>query len=205
MRTEKNVLKLFLGEIEQTPPIFSAIKINGVRAYKLARKGKENVEIKSRNVNVFELEILQDNLIQENTVTLRCMCSKGTYIRSLARDIAKHLNTCSHVVYLRRTFVNFIDLSNTLSFDKLSSVEYNEKIEQFILPCESALDDIPALTLDEQVVSKLQKGQRVFLESLESSTDRSKFKILGKHNNVFYGVCETDSSGKILVPLRMIV
>ena len=200
-----NVLKLFLGEIEQTPPIFSAVKVNGVRAYKLARKGKENIEIKSRNVNIFELEILQDMLIQDNTITLRCMCSKGTYIRSLARDIAKHLNTCSHVVYLRRTFVNFIDLSNHLSFDKLSSVEYNGNIEQFILPCESALDDIPVLTLDEQVVSRLQKGQRVFLESLETSTDGSKFKIFGKHSNVFYGVCKTDSDRKILVPLRMIV
>lgn len=200
-----SVLKGFTGEISQKPPNFSAVKVNGVRAYKLARRGVKNIEVKSRKVNIFELEILNDNLLFEKTVTFRCLCSRGTYIRSLARDIAEKLNTYAHVVYLRRTFVNFIDLSKILSFDKIELGEYNKKIEQFILPCESALDDIPALTLDEKIVNRLQNGQRVFYDQTQNVDTGVRFKIFNEHNNMFCGVCEFYCERSVLIPLRMIV
>ncbi|MFV0484846.1 MAG: tRNA pseudouridine(55) synthase TruB [Candidatus Saccharimonadales bacterium] len=101
------VLKGFVGEIEQTPPIFSAIKINGERAYKLARKGKE-VEMPTRRVMIYELELLD---YAWPYVKIRTHVSSGTYIRSLAEDIGKELGVGAYVASLRRTKVGEFDLA----------------------------------------------------------------------------------------------
>lgn len=93
------VSQIFLGETDQTPPLYSAIKKDGVRLYELARKG-ETTEIKSRKINIFEFEITKINM---PNVYFRVVCSKGTYIRSLANDFGKALNTGAHLSALRRT------------------------------------------------------------------------------------------------------
>ena len=95
----KEATKLFLGEIEQTPPLYSAIKKDGVRLYELARKG-ETTEIKSRKVTIFDFEITKINL---PNVEFRIICSKGTYIRSIANDFGKALDSGAHLSKLRRT------------------------------------------------------------------------------------------------------
>ena len=95
----KEATKLFLGEIEQTPPLYSAIKKDGVRLYELARKG-ETTEIKSRKVTIFDFEITKINM---PNVEFRIICSKGTYIRSIANDFGKALDSGAHLSKLRRT------------------------------------------------------------------------------------------------------
>ena len=102
------VLKKFIGKIEQTPPRFSAIKINGQRAYKLARKG-EDFEIPSRKVTIYNLEILEYDYPK---LTIRCEVSSGTYIRTLAEDIGKALNTGAYLTALRRTKIANYDVSD---------------------------------------------------------------------------------------------
>jgi len=106
-----NIIKIFLGEIEQTPPLYSAIKKDGVRLYELARKG-ENTEIKSRKINIFDFEITNINM---PNIEFRVVCSKGTYIRSLANDFGKALNTGAHLSSLRRTKSGDYHIDNAIS------------------------------------------------------------------------------------------
>lgn len=123
-----DTLLSFLGEQEQVPPIFSAVKINGRRAYKYARKGQE-VELKSKKIYIKEIELLEYDLPK---IKIRVLCGKGTYIRSLARDIALSLDTVGHLSYLRRTKVGEFDLSNTISVDDIQNFLDNnvEKVDK---------------------------------------------------------------------------
>ncbi len=111
--TEKQIIeatKQFLGEIDQTPPIFSAIKKDGIRLYELARRG-ETTEIKSRKTTIFEFEITR---IALPTIDFRVVCSKGTYIRSLANDFGKSLNSGAHLTALRRTKSGDFNVENAI-------------------------------------------------------------------------------------------
>lgn len=118
--TEQNlntVINQFTGEIEQIPPIFSAIKVQGKKAYDLARKG-ETVELKSRQITIYEIEVLEFNLPD---ITVNVKCSKGTYIRSLAYDMGKALHSGAHLTGLRRTRIGEFsvdDAIDVLDFEK---------------------------------------------------------------------------------------
>lgn len=115
----------FSGEIEQVPPMFSAIRIDGKRAYEYARKGDETVELKSRKITIREIEILDFNLPY---VTLRIVCSKGTYIRSIARDLGVALGSGGHLTALRRTAVGDVKVEDTQSVETfISSLEEKGK------------------------------------------------------------------------------
>lgn len=113
-KSVKNATKSFLGEIEQTPPIYSALKKDGVRLYELARKG-ESTEIKSRKITIFEFEITK---IEVPNVDFRVVCSKGTYIRSLANDFGKALNTGAHLSSLRRTKSGNYHVDNAVGIEE---------------------------------------------------------------------------------------
>ena len=111
----REVLTRFLGRIEQVPPVFSACKIDGHRAYDLARKGKE-VELKPKVLVIDEMELLNFNLEKMQT-TIRVVCSKGTYIRALARDIGLALNSGAHLIALRRTRVGDVRVENCMKVE----------------------------------------------------------------------------------------
>lgn len=117
------VLSQFIGEIQQVPPAFSACKVDGKRAYKMARKGHE-VELKPKLLVIDEIELLE---YSPESITIRVVCSKGTYIRALARDIGKALNSGGHLSALRRTRVGDVSIDQCLSIDDavkmLDSVE----------------------------------------------------------------------------------
>lgn len=117
---EKTLQEQFTGTIEQVPPAFSACKIDGKPAYKLARKGKE-VEIKAKTLVIDEIELLECGLPQEPTMAIRVVCSKGTYIRALARDIGVALGSGAHLTALRRTRVGDIVVDDCESVDTLIS------------------------------------------------------------------------------------
>lgn len=165
------VLTQFTGPIEQIPPAFSAIKIDGKRAYDLARAGAV-VEMKSRAVTVYAL-CVSAPLREHNDVTPGCDAtpevideitltadvSKGTYIRSLARDIAYALGTVGHVAMLRRTRAGPFNLESAISLDKLNAFGQGAAQEDIILPIEAGLVDIPALNLSPEQARAVQQGR----------------------------------------------
>jgi tRNA pseudouridine55 synthase len=160
----------FTGPIEQIPPAYSAIKIDGKRAYDLARAG-ETVEMKARQVTIHNLRVFvsscePNNLARRHedtkmleTITLSAHVSKGTYIRSLARDIAHALGTVGHVSMLRRTRAGPFGLEKAISLDKLNEIGKGAALEDIILPMEAGLDDIPALTLSPEQARAIREGR----------------------------------------------
>ncbi len=195
------VLDHFTGEIEQVPPAYSALKVDGKRAYDRARAG-EDVELKARRVTVHSLQMAirpepvegsnerpvrtsissaRTDLGLDSTfattagrpdpydpsaplelaesVTLEAMVSKGTYIRSLARDIALALGTRGHVTYLRRTKAGPFREEQAISLDNLNEIGKGARLEDLLLPIEAGLDDIPALSLDPEQAQAARQGR----------------------------------------------
>jgi tRNA pseudouridine55 synthase len=150
------VLPRFTGPIAQVPPIYSALKVDGERAYDLARAGQE-VELKSRNVTVYELGL--ERFDDEEGATLCAHVSKGTYIRSLARDIAQALGSCGTVSMLRRVKAGPFDLSHAISLDKLNEIGKGAPLENVILPLEAGLVDIPAIDLGSELARAVRQGR----------------------------------------------
>ena len=151
------VIDFFTGEIEQVPPVYSALKVGGKAAYTRARAGEE-VELPSRKVTIFEL-LLHET--RDNSATFHARVSKGTYIRSLARDIARALNTVGHVTMLRRTRAGPFGLEKAISLDFLAEAAKARRLIGAVLPLEAALDDIPALPITPDQAQLLRFGQRL--------------------------------------------
>jgi len=202
------VLKRFTGEIEQVPPSFSALKVDGKRAYDLARAG-ERVEMRSRAVTVHHLSVRDEQCrdapssedknsarpgfaplgpstpLARNAipwppleqVTLSALVSKGTYIRSLARDIAHALDTVGHVTMLRRTKAGPFGLDSAISLDKSAALAKARQLEQALLPLTAGLDDIPALPVTPDQARALRQGRKLIgiaaKPGLHLATDRS--------------------------------
>ena len=180
------VLSRFTGEIEQVPPAFSALKVGGKRAYALARSGAD-VALKSRQVTVHQLvfrhpseswnllspsnaaeeeeEEEEDTGFRRNDelgeATFEARVSKGTYIRSLARDIALALDTVGHVTMLRRTRAGPFGLEGAISLDKLAESSKARSLEQHLLPLTAGLDDIPALPVTPDQAGALRQGRKL--------------------------------------------
>ena len=124
----EKTLKTFVGEIQQIPPSFSACKVDGKRAYDLARKG-EDVELKAKTLIIDEIELLECNLPE---IKIRVVCSKGTYIRALARDIGEALNSGAHLTGLIRTRVGDVRLEDCLSVESFPEWLDQQEIEEVI-------------------------------------------------------------------------
>jgi len=157
----KAALPRFTGEIEQVPPAYSALKVDGKRAYDLARAGEE-VQLAVRRVTVHELTapVAESAEGAVSEVTLFARVSKGTYIRSLARDIADAVGSVGHVTMLRRTKAGPFELNDAISLDKLSQLAMARRLEEALLPLAAGLDDIPALTVTPREADLLRRGQQ---------------------------------------------
>jgi len=149
------VLRRFTGAIDQVPPVYSALKVGGERAYDLARAGA-TVELNSRAVTIHALQLESRTA---DDVTLVAHVSKGTYIRSLARDIAQALGTVGYVTMLRRLRAGPFGLTQAISLDKLNEVGKGAALENVILPLEAGLVDIPALDLSPHQASMVRQGR----------------------------------------------
>ena len=154
------VLARFTGPIAQVPPAYSALKVDGQRAYDLARAGEE-VVLKSRDVTIHALTIAAagDGALEEATLTAHV--SKGTYIRSLARDIALALGSVGHVTMLRRVKAGPFGLDAAISLDKLAELGKGHALAQALLPLRAGLDDIPAFSLTPDQAGRLRQGQQL--------------------------------------------
>ena len=153
------VLARFTGGIEQVPPAFSALKVEGKRAYALARAGAE-VELNPRRVTVHSL-IRHPRFRGDDDVTLVARVTKGTYIRSLARDIARALDSVGHVTLLRRLKAGPFTLQSAISLDKMGELAKARQLEQALLPLTAGLDDIPALPVTPDQARALREGRRL--------------------------------------------
>ena len=157
-------LDCFVGNILQKPPIYSAIKINGQRSYKLARK---NIKIEHKNRTVKIYDLILKNIININSAEFEVKCGKGTYVRSLARDIAEKLNTKGHIISLRRLSVGPFEEKDTIVIDFSKEIIHSPSVLENILPIKIVLDDIPALFLNEVETRRVQQGQKIQLNSLQ--------------------------------------
>jgi len=157
-------LPAFIGDIMQVPPCYSAIKVDGERAYDLARDG-DIVELTPRPVSVYELEI--EEAISPELTRLICACGKGTYVRSIARDLGRALGCYGHIAALRRTSVGPFDEENAISLEKLeqfgNSADGYSALMSAVLPVETALDGIPALAISGDDAARLKRGQSILI------------------------------------------
>lgn len=191
-------LKAFVGEIEQVPPAFSAIKVDGERSYDLARAGQA-VELKPRLVRVHRAEV--KDAPDADHVALEIDCGKGVYVRAIARDLAATLGACGHVSALRRTRVGpfSADLAVTLEFlERMCDTGPNLEV---LLPVETALDDIPALAVTTEDAFRLSQGRPIVLlprqvETLKArlaapdGTGLASRTVLAMHGGVAVSICE---------------
>ncbi|MDR1236099.1 MAG: tRNA pseudouridine(55) synthase TruB [Holosporaceae bacterium] len=193
-------LRHFIGEIEQIPPVFSAIKIGGKRACDRVRRG-ETVEIPPRRVKISDFRMLRADL-EKNEATFEVTCSQGTYIRSLARDFAEKSGSLAYVKSLRRTKSGFFSISDTISLEKLQEMKDTTESVSVLAPVESPLDDIPALRLGSEDIGRLRNGLRFFAENSDAAS--MYVRIVDKAEDTFCGIGFVSEDG-LLRPVRMCV
>ncbi|MEL6914884.1 MAG: tRNA pseudouridine(55) synthase TruB [Pseudomonadota bacterium] len=155
----KDALGPFVGEIAQVPPAFSAVKIDGVRAYKKARDG-EAVTLAPRPLWVEELTLVDRD---EETAELELVCGKGGYVRSIARDLGAALGCLGHVERLRRTWSGPFEVAGALSWETLEAEERTDALEARILPVETGLSELPELRTTAEGAARLRNGNPGFI------------------------------------------
>jgi tRNA pseudouridine55 synthase len=162
------VLDRFVGEIEQVPPAYSAIKVKGARAYDLAREGKA-VDLQPRIITVEEITLV--DLPDPDHAIFEVVSGKGAYMRALARDIARAVGTCGHLSALRRLSVGPFTLDDAVGLAQIEALAEQSAADTALLPVETPLDDIPAVALTESQAHRLRSGQPV---AFLSRSDRAR-------------------------------
>lgn len=195
----KQILQHFIGEQDQVPPMFSALKHQGQPLYKLAREGKE-VERKARRIHIYAIE-LHD--CSRDSFTLQVRCSKGTYIRTLVEDISHKLGTGGHVTMLRRTGVAGYTIEDAVSLEQLAAsreagdmAELDEQLES----AENALPDWPVINLDEAASKTLSFGQSI---QVEQDFECANVRLFDQDKK-FMGLGEMSPDG-VIKPKRLFV
>lgn len=163
------LLKGYIGEIEQVPPPFSAVKVKGKKAYEKARAGEE-VELEPRMINVFSLEVLEWELPE---VVIDVYCSSGTYVRSLAHDLGEALGVGAHLVGLRRTKSGQFTLRHAMSLRALRESFDAGDWAQYLIPAAEALGDWFTIELDGDQLEKVRNGHRIPVEGDETGWARA--------------------------------
>ncbi|MFA7349433.1 MAG: tRNA pseudouridine(55) synthase TruB [Methylotenera sp.] len=189
------VCQQFVGEISQTPPMYSALKHEGKALYEYARAGIE-IERKARLVTIHNITL---NALVDNIATLTVTCSKGTYIRTLAEDIGHHLGCGAHLIGLRRIATANYDITQAVTLEQFEALSAEQHIEM-LLPVDSSVLHLPAVTLDTDSTFYLQQGQAVW----RSGVIPQGLLRLYSEQQEFLGLGEQLSNGKI-TPKRLIV
>ena len=198
------LLPRFTGNIDQTPPQFSAIKIDGERAYDLARAG-EKIDMQSRRVTVYGFKLLK---MTPDEAEFELECGKGTYVRSIARDMGQILGCFGHVSALRRTAVGNFTESTSISLDEFEKIVQSPNPDQVLLPVETVLDDIPALAMTAEEIGRIRQGQTLrFLSRQDvdrlsvAGIDENTTLILAMGDNKPLALLEKD--GIALYPVKV--
>lgn len=190
-----DILKKYKGEIKQTPPIFSALKVNGKCLYKYARENIK-VEIKERLVNIFDIELINFN---DNIATLKVKCSKGTYIRSLINDIGNDLNSGGTVISLQRTKVHDFSIENAFTINQLKIMQQSDLLN-IILPIDSFMIKIPKVQISKTDSRKFLCGQSIIIDNIvPNDICRVYFE------NIFLGIANFYNDNNLFIkPTRLI-
>ncbi len=192
------VLEKFRGDIQQIPPMFSALKHNGQPLYKLARQGIE-IKRKARDVTIHELTLLEQT---EDSITLDVHCSKGTYIRTLAQDIGDELGFGAHLSMLRRTDVSPFDCSKLYTIEDIEKLAEANELKATLLPIDSALIHLPSLILTEEESNRVKNGLKVSRSDVPDSDMIKMYLESGEFIGI--GRCSYGEQGeKRLAPKRM--
>ncbi|MBT73656.1 MAG: tRNA pseudouridine(55) synthase TruB [Gammaproteobacteria bacterium] len=197
-REVEKALKKFEGEIEQLPPMYSALKVNGVPLYKLARKGLE-VERSLRKVSIYHIALLD---FAENVVEIEIACSKGTYIRTIADDLGQDLGCGAHIIALRRTQAGAFTEEDCISAAELIELKESDgldMIDQHLIPMDKAVLDLPEVKLPSITASHVKNGQAVLVRHLPEEGLVRMYE-----DEQFIGIGCIDDDGKV-APRRLIV
>lgn len=211
--TEEDVIRVlteFIGEQEQLPPMYSAIKVNGRRLYELAREGKE-VERKARKVTFYEIELLS---IKLPLVTIRVSCSKGTYIRTLCHDVGQRLGCGATMTSLERTRSGDFVKEKALTLSQVEKLRDEGVIEEHIMPVDTAFKQYPKFIVAEEMLKKVLNGNVIPLSEIKRQEDATQLeKILtgepvriyqeAGEQPIFLAVYEYAAEKNGLKPLKM--
>ena len=194
-------IKLFNGDILQTPPNYSAIKINGIRSYKLARLGK-TPKLNERKITVHNFKLL--NIINKNEAKFFVKCQKGTYVRSLARDLGQELGVYGHVSYLKRESVGNFFIKKSISLDQIEKLSHYSAKQDIILPILYPINENDIIEVSQKTSENLLKGKKVIIEKLMDKTiienKESKFFLTRFEGNPV-AICLQENG--ILLPKRV--
>ncbi len=178
-----SVLGEFVGEIEQTPSRYSAIKINGQKAYKMARKGQD-FTIKSRKITIHSLKLLHQS--DENRFLLEVQCSKGTYIRALFEDIGKRLETLAYMSFLERTRSGSYSVNKAFTCDEIQKLVAENRMDEFLIDCDDALSDLPCVIVEDYDYKKISNGLQATIKSIDSENPSEEYRVYCKGD--FFGI-----------------
>ena len=194
-------IKLFNGDILQTPPNYSAIKINGIRSYKLARLGK-TLKLNERKITVHNFKLL--DIINKNEAKFFVKCQKGTYVRSLARDLGQELGVFGHVSYLKRESVGNFCIKKSISLDQIEKLSHYSAKQDIILPILYPINENDIIEVSQKTSENLLKGKKVIIENLMDKTiienKESKFFLTRFEGNPV-AICLQENG--ILLPKRV--
>ena len=197
----RTVIMSFLGESDQIPPMYSACKVNGRRLYELAREGKE-VERKARRITIYELEILGMEL---PNVTIRVLCSKGTYIRTLCHDIGQKLGCGAAMQSLLRTRVERFTLADARRLDEIKEFWEKDEIGRILLPVDAMFGTLPAITVTPFFLTALQNGNPLYLRQIKGKSgwmDGEQTRVYDEAGK-FYGIYAFLAMKGRLQPVKM--
>lgn len=154
----ENILKSFIGKQKQTPPAYSAIKVNGKKLYSYAREGKK-IEIEPRNIEIYNIELMNINK-EEKQISFRVSCSKGTYIRSLCEDIADKLGTVGYMKDLKRTKVGDFEIKEAITIGELKE-KFEKNDFSDVITIENIFKDMPKIELNENNIKQYLNGVKI--------------------------------------------
>lgn len=211
----REVIHSFVGEQLQTPPMYSALKVNGKKLYELAREGKE-VERAARPITVSSIEIMKE---AHPEYTLRINCSKGTYIRTLCHDIGQKLGCGGVMVRLQRTRVGEFELEQAHKLEEVQRLADAGQLETLVIPVEKMFENMSTLNVKESGFKALQNGNLLRPEdcvretrissgdgivsvSIEEPADNESFRVYN-HQSVFYGIYEYERERGLFCPVKM--
>lgn len=187
----ESVLDTFIGKIKQVPPMHSAVKVNGQRLYKLARNGKE-VERDARIIEIYTLQLLE---LKKDRLVIEVLCSKGTYIRTLAEDIGKSLGCGAYLSDLQRTGIHPFWQKQCFSLQELQDMKNSSEssLDGCLLPVQAALSDFPELTIDNVTAESLKQGRVIRIDKVLES---GLINLIAE-NGQYIGIGEAATGGQI--------
>ncbi len=203
----EEVVYSFLGTYCQTPPMYSAIKVNGKKLYELAREGKE-IERKQRTITIFDINITK--FMPPDQFEIDVVCSKGTYIRTLCADIGKKLGCGAHMGSLLRTSSGMFSLDTAITLDKLKELAEKNELQKALISLEKALEQYSSIVVSSKGNKLLYNGNKIyehFFEKVNGTIIQGQTVLGYDSQNVLIGIYEiiTEKNGLCMKPLKILL